>query len=616
VQIESLVDRVGYNPPQQLNEIPISPQNSTFSQRLHEQQNASYNPYDPYKYSDDQQKSSQELPRASGEQEASQSKNLQTERRQGNSDDKSRATSDDSGKESTERKVRDNAAFERGKGSRIQEQLNSDVRQGAGSKSLNKGLSEGLGFQESELKRTQAQDAKGGLKFAPVDGHTKNRRADLKLVEQSESQGLVPDAQAKSIKSGIKEAIDSPARDQTKLDSKRTGTEAKADHQDPNIPKGNAQAILEPETEKQQTSSISSSGSETNHATMSPQLEQSLVFKGKQSLEDGLNTARVLKQEIPTKNGQAKVRVIDLRSASGRLEALRKSASNSDPGLSGRTRVSLIGANPPSVSTSVIKGNSHTISGPGAQNLQNFENGPVTHGLKQVFTPVSTEQPSFGGWMSNLGSAQLKGQPKSSMGSLWGRGISEIALSTNQGPKGTEMSKDGQSREQAVKPGEEGYFSNLDKDTLSQTLRFSNAGSTESAKNLFTQYLQGAGAYDLVRSAKFVLKDNDKGEITLILKPEKLGEVKISLFLSDNRIEGSVSVENEEVRQAFSESMEALSKAFSESGFEFGDFTVSLLENGNQQIVNQPNIAAPGEDDSANNYPERGQVDSQINIEV
>lgn len=89
-------------------------------------------------------------------------------------------------------------------------------------------------------------------------------------------------------------------------------------------------------------------------------------------------------------------------------------------------------------------------------------------------------------------------------------------------------------------------------------------------------HLRNAGAFEIVRSAKFLLKDNDRGEIKLILKPEKLGEVKIHLTLVDNSIGAQILVDNKEVEDAFAQTLEDLKAAFRAQGFDTSEFSVEV----------------------------------------
>ena len=84
----------------------------------------------------------------------------------------------------------------------------------------------------------------------------------------------------------------------------------------------------------------------------------------------------------------------------------------------------------------------------------------------------------------------------------------------------------------------------------------------------------------VVKSAGIVMRDNDSGEIRLVLKPEHLGSVRIQLEMKDNLISGKIVVENQNVRQIFQQNIESLYRAFQEGGFATGALNVSVGGNG------------------------------------
>jgi flagellar hook-length control protein FliK len=80
----------------------------------------------------------------------------------------------------------------------------------------------------------------------------------------------------------------------------------------------------------------------------------------------------------------------------------------------------------------------------------------------------------------------------------------------------------------------------------------------------------------VVREAAVVLRDHDQGEIRLVLKPDNLGRVRIKLDLRENRIDGTIYVENGSIREIFEQNLPDLMRAFRESGFELGSFNVAV----------------------------------------
>lgn len=93
---------------------------------------------------------------------------------------------------------------------------------------------------------------------------------------------------------------------------------------------------------------------------------------------------------------------------------------------------------------------------------------------------------------------------------------------------------------------------------------------------LLNKQLEEGGTRDLAKNIRFVLKDRDRGEIKLILKPEALGKVRIQLNLQENNIVGKIFVENNSVKQVFLDQLPDLAKALEESGFETSSLDVSV----------------------------------------
>lgn len=82
-------------------------------------------------------------------------------------------------------------------------------------------------------------------------------------------------------------------------------------------------------------------------------------------------------------------------------------------------------------------------------------------------------------------------------------------------------------------------------------------------------------ASEFVKAGSIVLRDGNMGEINLTLNPEKLGNVKISLQLSDKLITGQITAFTREAYNAFRESADNLRQAFVQSGFEMNGFDIS-----------------------------------------
>jgi hypothetical protein len=102
------------------------------------------------------------------------------------------------------------------------------------------------------------------------------------------------------------------------------------------------------------------------------------------------------------------------------------------------------------------------------------------------------------------------------------------------------------------------------------------AMSAEELVEAFRQQMKGQLGSDIVRQARFVLRGQNSGEISLILKPENLGRVRIRMNLEDKSIDGRIFVENETVKEAFSQALDDLREAFLDQGFEDLNLDISL----------------------------------------
>ena len=103
-----------------------------------------------------------------------------------------------------------------------------------------------------------------------------------------------------------------------------------------------------------------------------------------------------------------------------------------------------------------------------------------------------------------------------------------------------------------------------------------SAGAQGSAFQAMLEKQISENASDFVKAGNIVLKDNNAGKINLILHPENLGNVKISLELSDKVITGKIIVSSQEAYKAFNATSENLKSAFIESGFDSASFDVSF----------------------------------------
>jgi len=79
--------------------------------------------------------------------------------------------------------------------------------------------------------------------------------------------------------------------------------------------------------------------------------------------------------------------------------------------------------------------------------------------------------------------------------------------------------------------------------------------------------LRGNLSGDIVRDAAVIVRNGGEGTIRLSLRPASLGDVKIRLELTENKISGHIIVESGEALRAFERELPVLEKAFRDSGF-------------------------------------------------
>jgi len=79
--------------------------------------------------------------------------------------------------------------------------------------------------------------------------------------------------------------------------------------------------------------------------------------------------------------------------------------------------------------------------------------------------------------------------------------------------------------------------------------------------------LRGSLSADIVRDAAVIVRNGGEGTIRLSLRPASLGDVKIRLELTENKISGHIIVESSEALRAFERELPVLEKAFRDSGF-------------------------------------------------
>lgn len=112
-----------------------------------------------------------------------------------------------------------------------------------------------------------------------------------------------------------------------------------------------------------------------------------------------------------------------------------------------------------------------------------------------------------------------------------------------------------------------------------QNITSSSSQAAAANGSTFQQMLSNAvqaNAPEFVKAGNIILKDNNQGSINLILRPESLGNVKISLSLSDKVISGQITVASREAYEAFRESIDSIKQAFAQNGFDTGSFDLNF----------------------------------------
>ncbi len=119
-------------------------------------------------------------------------------------------------------------------------------------------------------------------------------------------------------------------------------------------------------------------------------------------------------------------------------------------------------------------------------------------------------------------------------------------------------------------------------DIAEQNILSSNSQTASAVDSTFQQMLSNQiqqSAPEFVKAGNIILRDNNNGTINMNLKPESLGNVKISLHVSDKGIEGQIVVATKEAFEAFKQNMDTLRHSFQQGGFENTELNLSFNDN-------------------------------------
>jgi flagellar hook-length control protein FliK len=117
--------------------------------------------------------------------------------------------------------------------------------------------------------------------------------------------------------------------------------------------------------------------------------------------------------------------------------------------------------------------------------------------------------------------------------------------------------------------------------------RSDTAGEAPGFAARLAERLEQVHGAEIVERGSLVLREGGAGMIRLSLRPESLGNVKVSLKLTENNITGTIIVESEEAKAAFEANLERLTKGFVDSGFQGAKLEVSVDSRGGRGWADQ-----------------------------
>ena len=235
-------------------------------------------------------------------------------------------------------------------------------------------------------------------------------------------------------------------------------------------------------------------------------------------------------------------------------EVAAKNGNKADPQLAAANKASVGAANRPADKSSATHDQAGNGSGGSSGDKSAGSSGRDAGSGSPVLASLSQQS---GGESSNAGGQQATGNNEGTLSNLMFQ-HSDHSSNSNVAELQVFLSPD------ALSPGG-GEVA---------PARMSTAELMDQFKAQFRQQLGG----DIVRQARYVLRGQNSGEISLVLKPEKLGRLRIRLSMEDKSIGAKIFVENKHVQEAFTELSEDLRQAFAEQGFENLNLDISLDE--------------------------------------
>ena len=106
------------------------------------------------------------------------------------------------------------------------------------------------------------------------------------------------------------------------------------------------------------------------------------------------------------------------------------------------------------------------------------------------------------------------------------------------------------------------------------------ASHNQGFEDALARELRGQLSTDIVRNASIIVRNDGEGTIRLSLRPESLGDVKIRLEMTENKITGQIIVESAEAFRAFERELPVLERAFRDSGFSETNLDMFLAQDG------------------------------------